>query len=86
MDEPAVVLCEGFLKQQIVDDAGLYSWKKRYFILLDSGDLKIQSQSGSDDGAEVTSALGIKSAREWRVSSPAAGYGFDTVWASGKLW
>ena len=35
---------------------------------------------------ETISLEGTVGAKEWKVSSPSAGYGFDLLWASGKVW
>jgi hypothetical protein len=81
------ILCSGFLKQQHIDPiTGLYSWSKRFFTLVSSGQLHIQNKENDTCSEEKVSILGAFSVKEWRVSSPAAGYGFDLIWSSGKLW
>ena len=81
----AAALAEGFLKQQGVDAGGLFTWERRFFRLTESGDL-LGSVDAASQSSSAVSVLGIRLAREWRVSSPAAGFGFDVVWASGALW
>lgn len=81
----AAALAEGFLKQQGVDASGLLTWERRYLRLTETGEL-VGSADAAEPASTAVSVLGIRLAREWRVSSPAAGFGFDVVWASGTLW
>ena len=82
----AASLAQGFLKQQTVDDSGLFAWSRRFFRLSHEGDLHGSASELAAQPETSVSVLGIRLAREWRVSSPAAGYGFDVVWPSGRVW
>ena len=82
----AASLAQGFLKQQTVDDSGLFAWSRRFFRLSHEGDLHGSASELAAQPDTSVSVLGIRLAREWRVSSPAAGYGFDVVWPSGRVW
>ena len=79
-------LCKGYLKQQGVEEStGLYCWSRKYFVLFDNGDLETRREEHSSEG-DVVSILGTVAAKEWKVSSPTSGYGFDLLWASRKVW
>jgi hypothetical protein len=80
------VLCEGMLKQQCLDHhEGKYQWIPKKFSLDNSACLKITDQSspGSISAIHLTSA---SYAKEWSEKSVMAGYGFDIVWSTGRIW
>lgn len=81
----------GSLKQQCIDEHGLYTWQKKDFLLyIDQGKLDIRSPGdGEDDLLASTATVSLQGARyakEWSFSSALAGYGFDILWVSGKIW
>lgn len=79
--------CRGFLKQQSADAGGLFCWARRFFELdLEAGLLRSFRAEGDAAPLEELDVRGVKGAREWKVCSPSAGYGFDVSWASGRLW
>ena len=87
------------LKLQSLDDtSGLYEWKKKLFTLDITASMLTsmnadgaaketgwESSSHAQKGAEFTIS-GAVHAKEWTLSSPIAGYGFDLVWASGWMY
>jgi hypothetical protein len=80
---------EGILKQQCINDEGLYVWQKKYF-KLDVNSLKFDI-FGLQDAERKTPTFSIplnslKYAKEWSFSSAMGGYGFDLVWFSGNDW
>jgi hypothetical protein len=85
----------GLLKQQTLDSTGYYDWVIKHFVLdADNNELHVSSTPPSDDPGNAhtdTEAIkislsGAKHAKEWAYSSAIAGYGFDIVWSSGKIW
>ena len=77
----------GSLKQQCLDGSGLYEWVKRIFVLrIDEGILDIYACQNDQEAQSHLSLVGARHAKEWSISSAIAGYGFDVVWASGKMW
>lgn len=77
----------GSLKQQCLDNSGLYEWVRRVFILrINEGILDIYACPNDPEAQSQLSLSGARHAREWSISSAIAGYGFDIVWASGKMW
>lgn len=78
----ADILCKSVLKQQCIDENGLYSWKSKNFSLSSNGFLEIESKSQIQSISLATATY----AKEWLVSSVMAGYGFDVVWATGSIW
>lgn len=77
----------GSLKQQCLDSSGLYEWVKRIFVLrINEGILDIYAGQNDQLAQSHLSLSGARHAREWSISSAIAGYGFDIVWASGKMW
>lgn len=78
---------DGYLKQQCMDQNGLFVWERKLFTL-DIPNLNLFVKD-TDNGGDVQSALslrGVKYAKEWSFSSSVSGFGFDLVWFSGKLW
>jgi hypothetical protein len=84
---------EGSLKQQSFDENGLFTWiaksfqldvRKQSFKL--SNNQTVANNSTSSDNAYEISLKGIKQAKEWSFNSAIAGYGFDLIWTSGKIW
>jgi hypothetical protein len=80
---------EGILKQQCINDEGLYVWQKKYF-KLDVHSLKFDIFA-LQDAERKTPTFSIplnslKYAKEWSFSSAMGGYGFDLVWFSGNDW
>lgn len=78
-------LLEGVLKQQCVDENGLYVWLRKTFFIDVSKKILYVRQNEADQPAEVP-LHGAKYAKEWSFSSSLAGFGFDLVWTSGKIW
>lgn len=78
----------GSLKQQCLDDSGLYEWVRKTFVLnINEGSLELYLEEGSNrEALSHLSLVGARHAKEWSISSAIAGYGFDIVWASGKMW
>ena len=74
------------LKLQCLDDSsGLYEWNRKIFTL----NISLSTLCSSDDGNSSKnefSIIGAVTAKEWTLASPISGYGFDLVWASGKIW
>ena len=92
--EEDVLVLKSSLKLQAVDDiSGLYEWNRKIFTLnvrestLSSVSV-LEAASEGIDASKVTEfpIAGTLYAKEWTVSSPMAGYGFDLIWASGKTW
>ena len=89
----SAVLMSGELKQQCVDDAGLFDWR-RVTATLDAiaGILIVVGADGTDGTDAVSSRMSLAGAREAKAWSPSAavgvdtGYGFDVVWPSGRAW
>lgn len=49
--------------------------------------LKTSAENNSETDKEMEySLVGATEAKEWMVSSPMVGYGFDLIWASGSTW
>eukprot|EP00601_Ochromonadales_sp_CCMP2298_P013781 CAMPEP_0173217624 /NCGR_PEP_ID=MMETSP1142-20121109/599_1 /TAXON_ID=483371 /ORGANISM="non described non described, Strain CCMP2298" /LENGTH=198 /DNA_ID=CAMNT_0014145225 /DNA_START=134 /DNA_END=727 /DNA_ORIENTATION=- len=79
--------CEGTLKQQCLDGNGLYVWERKRFTLdIPSQNLYVRLGTETETEQTVVSLRGSKYAKEWSFSSSLAGFGFDLVWASGKIW
>ena len=82
----------GKLKQQCLDDEGMYEWTEKEFVLfLQKGLLEMYptSKEESPSPAPLPSQLslvGAKQAKEWTVASQAMGFGFDLIWSSGNIW
>mmetsp|Transcript_32767 Transcript_32767/g.31230 ORF Transcript_32767/g.31230 Transcript_32767/m.31230 type:complete len:832 (+) Transcript_32767:126-2621(+) len=70
----------GMLKQQCLDDTGLYEWVKKSFLLTEGSLLIFFANNKSQ-----LSLSGAKHAKEWSISSSIAGYGFDIIWSSGRM-
>lgn len=74
------------LKLQSLDDAsGLFEWTRKIFTL------NIQKSTLSSSAIDSSSKnefsiSGAVAAKEWSLSTPVAGYGFDLIWASGNIW
>jgi hypothetical protein len=78
---------EGSLKQQCLDESGLYEWVRKIFVLrVAKGSLDIYARANDREAQSHLLLTGARHAKEWSVSSAIAGYGFDVVWASGKMW
>lgn len=87
--------CNGLLKQQIVDEHGLYKWELKYFsfhilqnilrIYPEDYQEKIQYFHENDLIICQLSLNGLKYAKEWSTSMIAS-YGFDLLWSSGRIW
>ena len=79
----------GELKQQCLDETGLFEWiRKRFSLKISSGILEIYQLSESQPhnlSAHITIS-GARYAKEWSISSAIAGFGFDIIWSSGKMW
>ena len=85
MDHP----CDfsGSLKQQCLDGSGLYEWVRKTFKLnVEEGLLDILLCTSDREPQSQLSLLGARHAKEWSISSAVAGYGFDIVLTSGKMW
>ena len=77
----------GTLKQQCLDESGMYEWVRKMFVLsIAKGTLATFLTANASNAESNLSLSGAKHAKEWSVSSAIAGYGFDIVWASGKTW
>ena len=77
----------GSLKQQCLDGSGLYEWVRKTFKLkVLEGLLDIYLFADDHEPQSQLSLYGARHAKEWSISSAIAGYGFDIVWASGKMW
>ena len=77
----------GSLKQQCLDGAGLYEWVRKTFKLhVEEGLLDIYLCTSDREPQSQLSLLGARHAKEWSISSAIAGYGFDIVLTSGKMW
>ena len=82
----------GKLKQQCLDDEGMYEWTEKVFVLfVKKGLLEMYptSKEESPSPAPLPSQLslvGAKQAKEWTVASQAMGFGFDLIWSSGNIW
>jgi len=93
-------ILRGTLKQQCLDNQGLYVWEKKTFYLdIPNKTLTVTSSSVSHSHDAITdnvspingmqtsiSLRGAKYAKEWSFSSTLTGFGFDLVWSSGKIW
>jgi hypothetical protein len=87
--------CNGLLKQQIVDENGLYKWELKYFsldilhniliIYPEDYSEKIQYSHENDLMICRLSLNGSKYAKEWSASMIGS-YGFDLLWSSGRIW
>jgi hypothetical protein len=87
--------CNGLLKQQIVDENGLYKWELKYFsldilhniliIYPEDYSEKIQYSDENDLIICRLSLNGSKYAKEWSASMIGS-YGFDLLWSSGRIW
>ena len=77
----------GSLKQQCLDKDGLYEWvRKTSKLNIHDGMLGMFLSANDQDPQSQLSLIGAKYAKEWSISSAIAGYGFDIVWNSGKMW
>jgi hypothetical protein len=86
----------GNLKQQTLDTNGLYDWSNKYFMLdpatrelciLDEDPTVGAAPSSSSKMEPVKVSLsGARQAKEWSYASAIAGFGFDIIWTSGKIW
>ena len=77
----------GSLKQQCLDESGLYEWIRKNFTLkIEEGSLEIYPNVHDREPQSSISLTAARHAKEWSISSAIAGYGFDIVWASGKMW
>jgi hypothetical protein len=77
----------GTLKQQCLDESGMYEWVRKTFVLCTGKGTLVTYLTANSSSAESNLSLsGAKHAKEWSVSSAIAGYGFDIVWSSGKTW
>ena len=77
---------QGILKQQCLDESGLFEWVQKKFTLHPSkGILEIDDLNKSIPIINVPLA-GAKYAKEWSITSNIAGFGFDLIWHSGKIW
>ncbi len=97
-----VDILQNQLKQQVIDDEGLYTWQKKFFSLhVFHGFLEVTTVIDDNIGKGSNTALhntstttstvtvslqGARYAKEWSFSSALAGYGFDLLWTSGKIW
>lgn len=95
-------MIEGIIKQQCTDDQGLYVWQKKHFKLnqsdrsltITSLEYKEEVDSSQYNNDPVSTQTyyvkvplnTVKYAKAWSYSSPLAGYGFDILWTSGKVW
>ena len=92
VENEAADYCEGPLKQQCLDESGLYRWEDKHFRLhIQSGILEmfLKDNETKIDVTEPTlmSFVGAKHAKEWSISTPTIGsYGYDVVWDSGRIW
>jgi len=84
----------GELKQQCVDDAGMFEWR-RITAALDgaAGTLTVAADEAAATGGDgAVSRMPLAGAREAKAWSPTVatgvdmGYGFDVVWPSGRMW
>lgn len=76
----------GNIKQQCLDDAGHYVWERKVLQLdVAAGVLRFTDQGSSSANPMELSLSGANLAKEWSFSSPIAGYGFDILWASGRI-
>jgi hypothetical protein len=74
------------LKLQSLDDAsGLFEWTRKIFTLNIKKSTLSSSALDSSSKNEFSIA-GAVAAKEWSLSTPVAGYGFDLIWASGNIW
>jgi hypothetical protein len=77
---------KGELKQQCLDETGLYEWVVKKFVLrISEGIFEIHSHEFPTTQTNL-SLTGARYAKEWSVTSAVAGFGFDIIWASGKIW
>ena len=84
--ESGAELLQSSLKLQSVDDAsGLFEWNRKVFTLNIPKSTLSSSDQDSSSKNEF-SIIGAVAAKEWSLSSPVAGYGFDLIWASGNIW
>lgn len=78
---------EGYLKQQCVETDGLITWERKLFELdIAHLELHVKQDAVNLVPQSSVSLKGVKYAKEWSFSNPVAGYGFDMVWFSGKVW
>lgn len=78
---------EGYMKEQCIDENGLYNWiKKSYCLFVDQGVLEITTLSSPSPNIATISLFGAKRAKEWSFTSALGGYAFDIIWLSGKIW
>jgi hypothetical protein len=77
----------GSLQQQCLDESGLYEWVRKSFTLdIKKGSLEISLNEATSQSQSQLLLIGARYAKEWSISSAIAGYGFDIVWSSGKMW
>jgi hypothetical protein len=87
MTEVMPQFVEGSLKQQCIDENGLFDWVRKVFRLdIDSGTLSEFDPANFSFPQTSYTLDGVKFAKEWSVTSSIAGYGFDVIWTSGKVW
>ena len=85
MESPNVFT--GSLKQQCLDEVGLYERVRKTFRLkITDGTLEVFLSANDQEPQSQLSLIGARQAKEWSISSAIAGYGFDIVWNSGKMW
>ncbi|RYG59164.1 hypothetical protein EON64_20520, partial [archaeon] len=74
---------EDVIKWQSTDSDGHYVWQRMRISLHPSAGLF----SLTDERGQVTqlSLVGAQFAKEWSFSSAMGGFGFDVLWASGRM-
>jgi hypothetical protein len=80
MDEGVM---EGYLKQQYVDEEGMYGYRRKHIHLNTASGELISTDEASIERHNVCAAYG---ARALSSLSSTGDYAFNLVWASGSLW
>ena len=84
-----VMHMEGRVKQQCIEDGGLYEWRRKHVSLVSKGNdyfLLLKDDMDNNSNFAKVSLSGSRYAKEWSFSSSIAGYGYDIVWDSGTIW